>query len=96
MKVMLSLALLVASAIFIISADMGGGNNCCTKVSSRKPNPAFEIKGFHIQNASLPCVDAVLFVTNTKIIICANPKTPWVKKKVEELRKKEAENKKTE
>ncbi|KAM4043253.1 uncharacterized protein ACNLHF_013619 [Anomaloglossus baeobatrachus] len=89
MRVMLGLALLAASAIYIASADVGKPSTCCTKVSRAKPSPAIQIERFYIQKASPPCVEAVMFLTNTNRIICSKPNTPWVKKKQEELRKQE-------
>ncbi|XP_069830156.1 C-C motif chemokine 19-like [Dendropsophus ebraccatus] len=92
MKVMLSLVLLAASAIYMASADKN--SNCCTKVSRGKPNPSMQIESYYIQTASPPCVEAVMFVSGNRII-CAHPNLPWVKKKLQELRKKEEDNKKT-
>ncbi|XP_077149144.1 uncharacterized protein LOC143810137 [Ranitomeya variabilis] len=90
-KVMLSLALFAANAICIVSADIGKPSICCTKVSKAKPSPAIQIDHFYVQKASPPCVEAVMFITNAKRIICSKPNTPWVKKKQEELRKKDEE-----
>ncbi|XP_040283543.1 C-C motif chemokine 24-like [Bufo bufo] len=91
LRVLLSLALLVICAM--CEASTGKFSTCCTQVSAGKPSPDTIIENFIIQPKDLPCVHAVMFITNKGKIICSTPSARWVKLKVQEIRKKnEKEN----
>ncbi|KAG8580319.1 hypothetical protein GDO81_007245 [Engystomops pustulosus] len=93
MRVLLILSLLAVSAICMATADIGKSIPCCRAVSSGKPGPELQILDFYVQQENPPCVDAILFTTNKPKIICANPKTPWVRRKQQELRQKKNKEK---
>ncbi|XP_043926837.1 C-C motif chemokine 26-like [Protopterus annectens] len=59
--------------------------SCCKSVS--KNRVPYTILRFKRQNYLGPCVHAVIFFTEEAGAICAHPGMPWVKRKVEELRK---------
>ncbi|KAG8445571.1 hypothetical protein GDO86_010373 [Hymenochirus boettgeri] len=40
----------------------------------------------------LPCVDAVMFITDQGKILCARPNIHWVKMKIKEIESKRAES----
>ncbi|XP_053315739.1 C-C motif chemokine 4-like [Spea bombifrons] len=86
---LLLVALLIASAILTANCDIGKSVNCCTKVSSAKPKVAIE--DYFIQKQDLPCVEAVVFVSQQGTIHCCRPNLPWVNKKIKEIRKKKGE-----
>ncbi|XP_078420620.1 eotaxin-like [Cetorhinus maximus] len=58
--------------------------NCCKSVSQRRV--PFTITRYRIQNAFKPCVKAVVLYTKEMGPICADPKAPWVLKKIKNLR----------
>ncbi|XP_069830159.1 C-C motif chemokine 19-like [Dendropsophus ebraccatus] len=90
-RVLLCFALLAICTL--CSASTGKFSTCCTQVSSGKPRPGTVIENFMIQKEDLPCVHAVMFITNDGNIMCSTPSVRWVKLKVQELRKKnEQEN----
>ncbi|KAG8580317.1 hypothetical protein GDO81_007244 [Engystomops pustulosus] len=86
MRVLLCLAVLAICAMG--TASTGKFSTCCTQVSSAKPKPGMVIENFIIQNEDLPCVHAVMFITNEGKIICSSPNSRWVKLKIQEIRKK--------
>ncbi|KAK6299584.1 hypothetical protein J4Q44_G00296170 [Coregonus suidteri] len=78
----LSLALLIAMCVYLTSVSANYRRptkvttNCCTSVS--KTDIKFRLKGYHIQNAMAPCVDAIVFYSVKGGKICSDPKAPWV------------------
>ncbi|XP_069624226.1 C-C motif chemokine 24-like [Ranitomeya imitator] len=88
MRVLLCLALLATYAM--CETSLGTFSSCCTKVSKGKPRDVIE--SFIIQKEDLPCVDAVIFITNKGKIICSTPGVPWVNSKIKEIRKKKQES----
>ncbi|XP_073529086.1 C-C motif chemokine 24-like [Phyllobates terribilis] len=87
MRVLLCLAL-VATYV-MCDTSIGKFSSCCTKVSRGKPRDVIE--NFIIQKEDLPCVHAVIFITNKGNIICSTPGLPWVNSKIKEIRKKNEE-----
>ncbi|XP_069474103.1 eotaxin-like [Ambystoma mexicanum] len=60
--------------------------HCCKSVSAHRfPYTITRVKQ---QAALYPCVKAVIFYTNETGPICSDPKVPWVKKKLREVKKK--------
>ncbi|XP_073432741.1 C-C motif chemokine 24-like [Dendrobates tinctorius] len=84
MRVLLCLALL--ATYVMCETSIGKFSSCCTKVSRGKPRDVIE--NFIIQKEDLPCVHAVIFITNKGNIICSTPGLPWVNAKIKEIRKK--------
>ncbi|XP_069830158.1 C-C motif chemokine 19-like [Dendropsophus ebraccatus] len=85
-RVLLCLALLATCTL--CSASTGKFSSCCTKVSAGKPKPGTIIENFLIQKADLPCVNAIMFITNEGRIMCSTPSARWVKEKMQEIREK--------
>ncbi|MEE6500899.1 hypothetical protein FKM82_003979 [Ascaphus truei] len=85
-KIMLCVALLVASAIVTVTCDSGKFSSCCTRVSSAKTKVA--ITDFIIQKLDLPCVEAVIFITKDGKLMCSKPNLPWVVQKIKEIKQK--------
>ncbi|KAK3567861.1 hypothetical protein QTP86_027340, partial [Hemibagrus guttatus] len=63
---------------------------CCKEVSSKKIT--LPITGFKVQAERPPCVKAVIFYTS-KGAVCSHWREDWVLRKVTELRKLQAINK---
>ncbi|KAG9494542.1 hypothetical protein GDO78_002064 [Eleutherodactylus coqui] len=88
MRILLCLALMATCV-----ASTGKFSTCCTRTSPGKPKAGTEIESFIIQKEDLPCVHAVMFITNKGDIICSTPSVRWVKAKIAEITKKnEQEN----
>ncbi|XP_040204623.1 C-C motif chemokine 8-like [Rana temporaria] len=89
MKIMLCMALLAAVAVVKASTDPGIFSTCCTRVSSAKSK--LQIVDFLLQEANLPCVAAVMFITKEGKVLCSRPNVPWVTQKMKAIsQKKEA------
>ncbi|OCT81172.1 hypothetical protein XELAEV_18027985mg [Xenopus laevis] len=84
-KTMLCAVLLIAS-IVSVTCDFGKIISCCTRVSTAKPKVA--LVNFLIQKEDLPCVEAIMFITNEGKILCSKPNTPWVRQKMKEIEAK--------
>ncbi|OCT78934.1 hypothetical protein XELAEV_18030023mg [Xenopus laevis] len=82
MKTMLSAVLLI-TFIVSVTCDFGKLVSCCNRVSSAKPKVA--LVDFLIQKEDLPCVEAILFITNEGKILCSRPNIPWVRQKMKEI-----------
>uniref|UniRef100_A0A3B3BRF8 Chemokine interleukin-8-like domain-containing protein n=1 Tax=Oryzias melastigma TaxID=30732 RepID=A0A3B3BRF8_ORYME len=59
--------------------------SCCTSVSNEEITEP--ILGYMIQERNLPCVNAVIFQTNSGLY-CSRLRAPWVFPKIKELRAK--------
>uniref|UniRef100_A0A8C7X9E0 Chemokine interleukin-8-like domain-containing protein n=1 Tax=Oryzias sinensis TaxID=183150 RepID=A0A8C7X9E0_9TELE len=59
-------------------------SSCCTSVNSDEIKEP--ILGYIIQERNLPCVTAVIFLTNSGLY-CSRLKAPWVYRKIQELAK---------
>uniref|UniRef100_A0A3P9M9D1 Chemokine interleukin-8-like domain-containing protein n=1 Tax=Oryzias latipes TaxID=8090 RepID=A0A3P9M9D1_ORYLA len=59
--------------------------SCCTSVNSDEIKEP--ILGYIIQERNLPCVTAVIFLTNSGLY-CSRLRAPWVYRKIQELRAK--------
>ncbi|XP_033894084.3 C-C motif chemokine 4-like [Acipenser ruthenus] len=77
------LALIVIICGLAIATNGAGKPIPCCQQTSRQPIKG-RITGYIFQEEALPCVKAVIFYSNGKII-CSNPKMPWVKIKIEQF-----------
>ncbi|XP_041120767.1 C-C motif chemokine 4-like [Polyodon spathula] len=76
-------------ALIVIICGLAIGTNgagkpvpCCQQTTRQRIKGP--ITGYTFQEEALPCVKAVIFYSNGKII-CSNPKMPWVKTKIEQF-----------
>lgn len=61
---------------------------CCTKYS-RKPVTVELLRGYREQNDTGVCrIKAIIFFTDSKVKVCADPEEDWVKKALEFLSSK--------
>ncbi|XP_008300077.1 C-C motif chemokine 20-like [Stegastes partitus] len=59
--------------------------SCCTKYQ-KDPLPVQVLRGYREQNDTDFCrIKAIIFFTDSKAKVCANPKAEWVKKALEYL-----------
>ncbi|KAG9343536.1 hypothetical protein JZ751_013702 [Albula glossodonta] len=82
MKIFLAIAVILS--LTIIGAYGNKIHNCCTEVSTQKITKP--ILGYRIQRRNLPCVRAVIFVTEEGEH-CSHWKEEWVLQKVQEIEK---------
>ncbi|KAM4692750.1 C-C motif chemokine 24-like [Discoglossus pictus] len=87
---LLCLALIIASGVVTAASDTGKFSSCCTRVSASKPR--LTIVDFIIQEESLPCVEAVMFITSEGRILCSKPKVHWVTQKIKQLTEKKEQS----
>ncbi|XP_038673411.1 eotaxin-like isoform X2 [Scyliorhinus canicula] len=83
---------LILSLVMIGSITLAAGSyrrpgkikvNCCESVSRKEVK--FDITRYKIQPEFNRCVKAVIFYTKEKGLFCADPKAPWVRKKIRKL-----------
>uniref|UniRef100_A0A8C5M814 Chemokine interleukin-8-like domain-containing protein n=1 Tax=Leptobrachium leishanense TaxID=445787 RepID=A0A8C5M814_9ANUR len=63
--------------------NVGKISSCCTRVSANKIKET--VVEFLIQKEDLPCVEAVIFITENGKIHCSRPNLPWVAHKMKEI-----------
>ncbi|XP_052451986.1 C-C motif chemokine 12 isoform X1 [Carassius gibelio] len=62
------------------------GVSCCKEVSRGRIPASIKLMGYKHQNALSPCVDAIIFYTE-KEKLCSDPKAPWIKNRLNGLKK---------
>ncbi|KAK0143027.1 hypothetical protein N1851_018855 [Merluccius polli] len=81
-------SLLVAAVVVVLSGQGSAAQkfaDCCTNVDRREITEP--ILDFYMQRKSGSCVNAIIFQTETGYY-CSKIDAPWVRTKIQELRKK--------
>uniref|UniRef100_A0A3P9CXU9 Chemokine interleukin-8-like domain-containing protein n=1 Tax=Maylandia zebra TaxID=106582 RepID=A0A3P9CXU9_9CICH len=83
MSIIRSLSVLLCTVLVVLAMSGSEAKNdfvtCCTTVSNKEiPEP---ILGYLIQRANRPCVNAVVFQTQSGVF-CINGRAPWVRAKI--------------
>ncbi|KAG5847295.1 hypothetical protein ANANG_G00124510 [Anguilla anguilla] len=77
-------AVAVILSLTVLGTDGNKANDCCKEVSTH--NITVPILGYRIQHKNLPCVKAVIFLTEEGEK-CSHWRENWVFQKVQELEK---------
>ncbi|XP_014437665.1 C-C motif chemokine 20 isoform X2 [Tupaia chinensis] len=81
-KGLLLAALMAVLLLHLCSKSEASNFDCCLRYTERVLRPG-RLVGFIQQLASEACdINAVIFYTEDKLAVCANPKQPWVKRAV--------------
>ncbi|KAK1806475.1 hypothetical protein P4O66_004992 [Electrophorus voltai] len=86
-KKLCTLAVLLAifGCIGIVSANSKVGPVCCKAVSKAMIPSGIKLIGYKHQNALSPCVQAVLFFSETEKY-CSDPTARWIPRKLKGLK----------
>ncbi|XP_043926099.1 regakine-1-like [Protopterus annectens] len=68
----------------------GKPSSCCRQVSRRFVKEV--IVNYEYQQEQLPCVEAIIFHTESGRMYCSNPQVKWVQHKVAQLNKMKNQN----
>ncbi|CAI5685899.1 unnamed protein product [Oreochromis niloticus] len=80
-------------AVVLLAVAVSGSDvklaSCCTSVANKKITEP--ILGYLVQKANAPCVNAVIFQTQSGLF-CINGRAPWVRAKIVAFEKAKAQS----